>query len=119
MVTSVLWNVLRSRLGIPSQARGDVVLQHLGVSDRDIGDLRPVLERVGEELGVNLELQGNAGDIVLLDVPFASRLSPQLVQAFTEGRPVALLRDSRPAGGTVLSTAERQQHLQKALLSQL
>jgi hypothetical protein len=119
MVTSVLWNALRTRLGTPRQERGSVSLQHLGLSDRDIGDLRPVLDKVGDELAVNLELHGHAGDIVLLDVPFASRLSPQLVHAFTEGRPVVLLGDGQTEAGPLLSTAQRLERRQQALLRQL
>lgn len=118
MVTSMLRNAIRS-LGGARAPRGSIALQHLGLSDRDLGELRPVLAEVSKTLSVDLELHGHTGDIVLLDVPFAARLSPQLVQAFTEGRPVVLLSGSKEETDPLLSAAQRLEQRQQALLRQL
>jgi hypothetical protein len=83
-----------------------VVLQHLGLADADLDALGPVLDAVGAELGVQLQLHSHAGDVVLLDQPFSAQLSPQLVLACAEGRPVVVL-DSQYHNASVPLRLER------------
>jgi hypothetical protein len=95
MNTSALWDALRAKFGASPGSRAGrgrtIALQHLVLSEREIDTVQTALTRVGDQLGVRFELQEHAGDIVLLDAERAAQIAPQVVEAFTDGRPVVTL----------------------------
>jgi hypothetical protein len=115
-----LWNTLRARL-LPARRRGPrrIALQHVMSSDEDIDTVRAVLDGVGEALDVEFELRAGAGDIVLMDADLAGRMSPQLVHAFTEERPLVTLTSLQREDELLLPLAERFERRQRELLAQL
>jgi hypothetical protein len=117
MSTLAIWQALRAKLGA-GHKRG-IVLHYLGLSDDEVEALRPVLDKLGERLALRLELQSHAGDIVLLDVDFAARVSPQLLHAFNEDRPVVLIASPLGDDGRFLSATEVFERRQQELLRQL
>jgi hypothetical protein len=121
MSTLALWKVLRDKLGAAADPARRITLQHLGLSDSDAYALQAVLDRVGEQLAVRLELQAHAGDIVLLEIDFAAHTSPQLLHAFNEERPVVLvaMADDDADDGRLLTAAEFHERRRQQLLRQL
>jgi hypothetical protein len=135
MNTSAFWDVLRAKFGAgtrPRTGRGrTIALQHLVLSEREIDTVQTALTRVGERLGVRFELQEHAGDIVLLDAQRAAQIAPQVVEAFTDGRPVVTLSQlpdnigfsapSQTTSSNRLQSREqaREQHREAELLRQL
>jgi hypothetical protein len=119
MSTLALWEVLREKLAASAARKRGVVLQHLGLSDDEVQALRPLLDKLGERLALRLELHSHAGDIVLLDGDFAARVSPQLLQAFNEDRPVVLIASPQGDDGRLLPAAEAFERRQQDLLRQL
>ncbi len=115
-----LWNTLRARLR-PTGRRGPrrIALQHVMSSDEDIDTVRAVLDGVGQALDVEFELRAGAGDIVLMDADLAGRMSPQLVQAFTEERPLVTVTSLQRESELLLPLAERFERRQRELLAQL
>jgi hypothetical protein len=91
MVTSRLWNGLRASLGLEAGAQRCVTVQPLGLGERDLQVARWMLAKASEQLGARFELRADGGDVVLLDGEMAARMSPQLIFAFNEDRPVVLL----------------------------
>jgi hypothetical protein len=119
MSTLALWKVLRDKLGAAADPSRRIGLQHFGLKDRDADELQPVFDRLGQQLAVRLELQAHAGDIVLLEVDFAARTSPQLLHAFGEERPVVLIEldgaggDRRRPPAAAVAERRRQQLLRQ------
>ena len=87
MNTLGLWQTLRAKLAPPSPTRR-VRLQHIGLATADVRALQALLDDVGEQLAVALEVRSDDGEIVLMDAELAARLSPQLLNAYTDDRPL-------------------------------
>jgi hypothetical protein len=122
MNTTSLWTALRAKLGISggAAARGrTIALQHLVLSEREIDAVQQALDRVGEHLSVRFELQEHAGDIVLLDAQRAAQIAPQVVDAFTDGRPVVTLSNMQRDDERLVPAAERLLAREAELLRQL
>jgi hypothetical protein len=119
MSTTAIWKALKARLGRAAEPARPIALQHLVLADRDVATVQALLDKVGQALGVDFELQGHGGEIVLVDVDFTSRMSPQLIEAFSEGRPVVTLSGLHRDDERLLSTAERFERRQRELLHQL
>jgi hypothetical protein len=119
MSMSTPWISLRSKLAGKLGGRRTIALQHLMLSDRDMGTVRAVLDRVGARLGVKFELQGHAGEIVLVDGDLAAHVSPQLVLALAEERPVVTIAGLHRGDDLSLSAAELLARRQRELLAQL
>lgn len=88
MKSIALWNALRARFGGRSPQAHHLVVQHLMLAERDQQAVRAALDQLGAALGLRLELQGHAGEIVLLDADLEARVTPQLMQSLVEDRPV-------------------------------
>lgn len=119
MIANTLWNALRARLQPVLHEPRHIALQHVMPSDSDLNSVQAVLDKVGEELDVQFELKATGGDIVLMDADLASRMSPQLVQAFAEERPLVTMRGLRRHDELLLSVTERFERRQRELLLQL
>ncbi len=123
MNSSAFWDALRAKFGAaarPDTGRGrTIVLQHLVLSDHEINAVQTALQHVGEALGVHFELQEHAGDIVLLDAQRAAQIAPQVVEAFTDGRPVVSLSPMVELTSPQTTSANRLQWRQAELLRQL
>jgi len=118
MKTFAIWDALRARLGTAPAPARRIDVQHLGLPQHELDSVRSALEHVGRQLGVTLQLHGHSGEVVLLDVPFASRLSPQLMNALTEDRPVVLMPGLGADDGHGGTPEERAQRREEALLRQ-
>lgn len=116
MKTPGLWQQLRLKLGSPSTAR-HVALQPMALPDEALGLVQAALKELGPQLGLQFDLRGSAGEIVLMDAERAARLSPQLMQAMAEERPVVMVH--RHASDPLLPAAERFELCQRELLRQL
>lgn len=68
--------------------RKSLVVQHLGFESTQLDTLPAVLDDVGRELGVELRLDGAGGDVVLAERNFVARVTPQVLHAFLEERPL-------------------------------
>ncbi len=119
MIANTLWNALRARLQTVNREPRHVALQHVLPSDSDLASVQAVLDRVGQALDLQLELSASGGDVVLMDADLAARMSPQLVQAFTESRPLVTLHGLSGDERLLMSAAERLERCQRELLVQL
>lgn len=118
-MVSTLWTRLRKRWNPAGRAPHFITLQHLMPADADLVAVQAALDRVGEALAVQFELQESAGDILLMDAALASRMSPQALQSFTAARPLVTLVDERSRDELMLSAAQRLERRQRELLVQL
>jgi hypothetical protein len=110
---------LRVQLAGQGLGRPRLTLQYLGLSDEDLRALRPMVERAGESLGVRLSLQRSAGDIVVVDERFAAQVSPQILNAYCEERPVVSVDGDSLAFDEFDAALDRLERCQEALLRQL
>lgn len=117
MKIAAWFDTLRGRLAGSARARPRLRLQALGLSDRELKQLRPVVAQVGERLGVAMELDKEAGDIVVVDSGFAAHVSPHALRAYCESRPLVAL-DPRTADDEA-ATLGRVEQRQQELLRQL
>lgn len=90
MATKDLLQGLRAGLGFATSTR-HIGVQHLGLAGDDVAAVESMLAKLSEQLGVRFELRDDDGDIVLLDGALAERLSPQMIHAFKEERPMVVL----------------------------
>jgi hypothetical protein len=122
MNTFAFWYALRAKLGLadalPGRGRA-ITVQHLVLSQREMEAVQEALDRVGEQLLVRFELQEHAGDIVLLDAQRAAQIAPQVVDAFTDGRPVVTLSHMQHDDEQHVPAAERLMAREEELLRQL
>lgn len=120
MIAHHLWNALRARLQRMRREPSHIALQPVLPSDADLAEVQALLDKVGEALAVQFELKSGEGDIVLMDAEIAARMSPQLVHAFAEERPLVTLTglQLRPEEA-LMSPSERFERRQRELLVQL
>lgn len=119
MNSSSLWTTLRQCLGMHNPREHCVTVQHLMLADVDLLSVSAALQQVGRTLGVQFELQGHGGDIVLLDADLTDRISPQLVHALVEERPTVLLGSLHHGHLAQLPSNQQQERRQQDLQSQL
>lgn len=96
-----------------------IEVQHLVLSEGDIGIVQTMLDQAGAQLAIRFELRPDRGDIVLLDAALAAGASPHLIHAFSDERPVVVIAGSRGSDPRQLSVAERFELRQHELLHQL
>lgn len=96
--------VLQALLPAVGGDRRVLTVQHLGFACSELETLPAVLDEVGRELGVSLALDGVNGDVVLAEEGFVTRVSPQVLNAFLEDRPLVVV--TRP--GVVLGDEARR-----------
>jgi hypothetical protein len=113
-----LWSTLRQRLG-KSDAVRQVLIQHLAMPEKSLGLLQAALDEVGQQIGLKFELRPVAGEIMLMDASLASGITPQLMQALAEERPVVTVSHLLDASDPLLSASERFERCQQELLRQL
>ena len=118
MNTSGLWQSLRAKLAPPSATRW-VRLQHVGLAEAHLRLLQELLDDVGEQLDVALEVRSDDGQIVLMEAELAARLSPQLLHAYTDDRPLVTVPRLPGAGQPVPGDTELLAHCRRELLRQL
>lgn len=119
MNRSALWTTLRNRLRLTGTRQRPVTVQHLMLAGSDQRSLQAALDAVGRRLAVQLVLQGDAGDIVLVDADLSDRISPQLVSALVEERPVLLLSSLQRSYLARLPAAQQQERREQELERQL
>lgn len=120
MITHTLWNALRGRLQRMHRGSSHIALQPVLPSDADLAAVQALLDKVGQALAVHFELKADKGEIVLMDAELAARMSPQLVRAFAEERPLVTLTGLAPhADEALLPPAARFERRQRELLAQL
>lgn len=88
MNTLSIRRALRSLLPGSAAARPEVVLQPVGFEASQRDTLPAVLDVVGRELGLALSLDDARGDAVLAEQDFVSHVSPQVLSAFLDERPL-------------------------------
>lgn len=97
------------------RARRPLVLHGFGLDDLAWQELQPLLKRLARELKLDLSLALHQGDVVLIDPALRSTVSPHLLQAFAEGRPLLeVAREAAAPGrarGAVDAAALREQLL--------
>ena len=76
--------------GLARDRRPLLVLQPIGMAQRDLQSLRGLFERLGDELQMRFDLNGGDRDTVLLDIDYAGRTPASIVKALTGERPVLL-----------------------------
>jgi len=89
----------RLRRGLARDRRPLLVLQPIGVAQRDLQLLRGLFERLGDELQMRFDLNGGERDTVLLDIDYVGRTPATIVKALTGDRTVLLFErpdDSLP-----------------------
>jgi hypothetical protein len=122
MNTFAFWYALRAKLGLLDAEGGrgrSIAVQHLVLSQREVDAVQQALDRVGQQLQVHFVLQEHGGDIVLLDAQRAAQIAPQVVDAFTDGRPVVTLSNMRDDDLHHVPAAERLLVREAELLRQL
>ena len=119
MIANTLWNALRARLQTVRRGPTHIALQTVLPTDADLATVQALLDQVGQALEVQFELKPTTGDIVLMDADLAARMSPQLVQAFTEERPLVTLTGLHRPDEMLMPVAERLERRQRELLVQL
>lgn len=120
MIANNLWNALRARLQTwRGESSSHIALQPVLPSDADLAAVQALLDKVGEALAVRFELKADGGEIVLMDAELAARMSPQLVHAFAEERPLVTLTGLGHPEEAPLSLADRFERRQRELLAQL
>lgn len=82
-----------------------VVVQPLGFEGRELETLGGVLDEVGRELGLQLQLDDVSGDVVLAEKGFIDTLAPQVLQAFLDERPLLALE------APTIATAQARQRI--------
>ena len=88
MNTFSIRRALRSMLQGSMAARPVMVLQPLGFEASQRDTLPALLDEVGRELGLTLALDDSRGDAVLAEQDFVSHVSPQVMHAFLDERPL-------------------------------
>lgn len=79
----------------------EIVLHHFGVDDLALRELQPLIERLTAELALDVRLGLHGGDAVVVDASLMRTVSPQLLQAFCEERPVLTLKRGPAGAGQV------------------
>lgn len=74
-----------------------VGLQPVGLGTHDVQALQPLIDDLGDSLGVRFDLGEPDSPAVLLDVDYAGRTPPAIVRAVLAGRPAVMLE--RPEQG--------------------
>jgi hypothetical protein len=99
MNAQVIRRAMRALLPSGRGERKSLVVQHLGFESAQLDTLPAVLDDVGRELGVELTLDGVGGDVVLAEQAFVARVTPQVLHAFLEERPLLTVAhaDAGPA----------------------
>ncbi len=92
------WQRLRRNLA--RNRRPLLVLQPIGVAQRDLRALRELFDRLGDELQIRFDLNGGERDTVLLDIDYVGRTPASIVKALTGERAVLLFeRPDESLGG--------------------
>ena len=79
--------------------RHGLTLQHFGIDDISLNQLQPAMQRLSEDLGMTVRLAPYEGEAVIVDEYLQRSVTPQLLQALCEERPVVVLcRDLANAG---------------------
>lgn len=102
MMASTFWSALKARLQAASPATRKITVQHVLPHGADLQAVEAALDEAGEQLGLGFELSAVGGEIVLIDFELAGRMAMQILDAFTEGRPLVTLR-ARGGGADLLA----------------
>lgn len=94
---------MQSSLCIPydcndANAAASIDVEVMLSPDGDLGATRQALDWVGTQLGVSFNLRQGAGAVLLMDSAWQGQLSPQLIDALREERPLVTLPGFLMAG---------------------
>ncbi|WP_088286270.1 hypothetical protein [Ideonella sp. A 288] len=124
MDTSAIWQGSTARrhpietvAGHRMAAPRGLVVQRLGLAERDAAAAESALHRVGERLGLRFQVRHDAGDIVLLGGSLARRMSKELIDAVRQDRPLVVL-DTTVASSDAMEMSLWQQIEPLALVRQ-
>lgn len=92
------WRVRRPAAAA-RRSRKPLVLHPLGIDDLALSELQPLVDRLVAELGLDVRLGQHGGHIVLADEHWLRAVSPQLIEAFCEQRPIVTLAREPARGG--------------------
>ena len=91
MNTNTIRRALRALLPASEAIGPPLVVQPIGFYDSCLPWVAALLERAGAELGRSLVLDRGRGDLVLAEQAFVQQVSPQVLSAFVEDRPLVTL----------------------------
>lgn len=92
MMASTFWSALRARLQPAAETTRTITVQHVLPYGADVAAVRAALEDAGDLLDLRFELSAAGGELVLMDAELTERMASQILDAFTEGRPMVTLR---------------------------
>lgn len=92
MMASTFWSALRARLHPGAANTRTITVQHVLPYGADVAAVRAALDDAGDLLDLRFELSAAGGDLVLMDAALTERMASQILDAFTEGRPLVTLR---------------------------
>lgn len=116
MNTTLIRRALRSVLPRAASPLRDLQLQSLGFEPAQLKTLAAELEQVGPALGLSLTVEVSRGEAVLAETDFVRRVSPQVLRAFLDERPLLVV--DRPADDEVaasMAARRRLDHLSSQL----
>lgn len=91
MNTISIRRALRALLPSAEGAELPLVVQPIGFDDGSLPWVSSLLEQAGVDLGRALVLERGRGDLVLAEQAFVQRVTPQMLNAFVEERPLVTL----------------------------
>ncbi|MEN9629006.1 MAG: hypothetical protein RJA10_2233 [Pseudomonadota bacterium] len=91
MNTNTIRRAIRALWPARAEADSPWVVQPIGFDDDHLPWLSTVLERAGEVLGRPLVLDRGRGDLVLAEQAFVEQVTPQVLNAFVDERPLVTL----------------------------
>ena len=91
MNTISIRRALRALLPSPDGAAAPLVVQPIGFDDGCLPWVSSLLRQAGEDLGRPLLLDRGRGDLVLAEQAFVQQVTPQVLNAFVEERPLVTL----------------------------
>lgn len=98
---------LRALLPAAGQPGAPLVVQPIGFEEGSLQWVASMLERAGDELGRSFVLDRGRGDLVLAEQAFMHQVTPQVLNAFVEERPLITLGLSATDAADPLRRASR------------
>lgn len=120
MMASTFWSALRARLQPAPASTRRIGVQHVLPYGADLAAVQAALDDAGDLLDLRFDLSAASGEIVLIDADLANRMAAQILEAFTEGRPMVTLSSRGGVAGLVAQLRElplvsqRLQRLERA-----
>ena len=91
LLTPLNWCAALLKQWVPARALPALSLQPLGLSERELRALRPLLDNLERQLGLRISLGDADSELVLMNVDYAGRLPKAIVKARVGDRPALLV----------------------------